>query len=251
MSRLATTVVPLLGEPTRRRMGRSDSAVSLAQASLLLPRQCPVERSHQLFQCRQIQCGTSSTISAADHTQDDAYRILEVAVPTRIAVVASFFSAHRPSFAVPILQDGRGQRAAASGLADSTATRLASITEGEVWTACPGMTWSDRNRGNVRDITREVAIIRTSSGRARRISSPFRPDTTLHARRAPNISVSPDGRRGGVWSASGAGDDPVNCLWVLDAVSGDERLVADPREPLSDAVEGSCLDAERARRERA
>ena len=152
---------------------------------MLLPRQCPVERSHQLFQCRQIQCGTSSTISAADHTQDDAYRILEVAVPTRIAVVASFFSAHRPSFVVPILQDGRGQRAAASGLADSTATCLASITEGEIWTACPGITWSDRNRGNVRDITREVAIIRTSSGRARRISSPFRPDTTLHARRAP------------------------------------------------------------------
>ena len=50
---------------------------------------------------------------------------------------------------------------------------------------------------------------------------------------------------------SHAGDDPVNCLWVLDAVSGDERLVADPREPLSDAVEEKLPDAERARRERA
>ena len=38
---------------------------------------------------------------------------------------------------------------------------------------------------------------------------------------------------------------------MLDAVSGDERLVADPREPLSDAVEEKLPDAERARRERA
>ena len=54
-----------------------------------------------------------------------------------------------------------------------------------------------------------------------------------------------------VFVRSRAGDDPVNCLWVLDAVSGDERLVADPREPLSDAVEEKLPDAERARRERA
>ena len=42
-----------------------------------------------------------------------------------------------------------------------------------------------------------------------------------------NIVVSPDGQRV-VFVRSRAGDDPVNCLWVLDAATGEERLVADP-----------------------
>ena len=42
-----------------------------------------------------------------------------------------------------------------------------------------------------------------------------------------NIVVSPDGQRV-VFVRSRAGDDPVNCLWVLDVATGEERLVADP-----------------------
>ena len=37
-----------------------------------------------------------------------------------------------------------------------------------------------------------------------------------------NVTVSPDGRRV-VFARSRAGDDPVNCLWVLDVDTGDER----------------------------
>ena len=42
-----------------------------------------------------------------------------------------------------------------------------------------------------------------------------------------NLAVSPDGRRV-VFLRSRAGDDPVNCLWTFDVLSGEERLVADP-----------------------
>ena len=42
-----------------------------------------------------------------------------------------------------------------------------------------------------------------------------------------NLVVSPDGQRS-CSCAAAAGDDPVNCLWVLDLATGDERLVADP-----------------------
>src|SRR4051794_128634 len=64
-----------------------------------------------------------------------------------------------------------------------------------------------------------------------------------------NVTVSPDGRRV-VFCRSAAGDDPVNCLWVLDVDSGDERLVADPRLLLGDADESDLPPEERARRER-
>jgi len=53
-----------------------------------------------------------------------------------------------------------------------------------------------------------------------------------------------------VFSRSTAGDDPVNCLWVLDLDSGLERLVADPVALLSGADQ-NLTDAEKARRERA
>ena len=39
--------------------------------------------------------------------------------------------------------------------------------------------------------------------------------------------VSPDGRRI-VFLRSRGPIDPVNCLWVVDAATGEERLVADP-----------------------
>jgi len=42
-----------------------------------------------------------------------------------------------------------------------------------------------------------------------------------------NLVVSPDGKRV-VFIRSRSGDDPVNCLYVLDVDSGDERLIADP-----------------------
>jgi dipeptidyl-peptidase-4 len=63
------------------------------------------------------------------------------------------------------------------------------------------------------------------------------------------ITVSPDGARV-VFVRSRGGEDPVNCLWLLDAATGEERLVADPR--LLDAGDADDLPpAERARRERA
>lgn len=67
-----------------------------------------------------------------------------------------------------------------------------------------------------------------------------------------DITVARDGTRV-VFARSRAGDDPVNCLWVLDVATGDERLVADPLQ-LLDLVTGADdahLPAEeRARRER-
>ncbi len=64
-----------------------------------------------------------------------------------------------------------------------------------------------------------------------------------------NISVVGDGARV-VFLRSRAGDDPVNCLWVLDVDSGVERLVFDPRS-LGEARDEALTPAERARRERA
>lgn len=69
-----------------------------------------------------------------------------------------------------------------------------------------------------------------------------------------NVVVSPDGRRV-VFARARAGDDPVNCLWTLDATSGQERLVADPVALLASTDEAAFDDdlpaEERARRERA
>ncbi len=64
-----------------------------------------------------------------------------------------------------------------------------------------------------------------------------------------SVSVSPDGRRV-VFLRSTHGSDPVNSLWVLDAATGEERLVADPRELLSDDAGDDLPPEERARRER-
>ena len=65
-----------------------------------------------------------------------------------------------------------------------------------------------------------------------------------------NVVVSPDGRRV-VFARSRGGSDPVNCLWVMDLPSGEERLVADPLVLLADADEEDLPAEERARRERA
>jgi len=64
-----------------------------------------------------------------------------------------------------------------------------------------------------------------------------------------NITVSTDGQRV-VFLRSHAGDDPVNCLWVLDIASGEERLVADPLELLGAGDDENLPAEERARRER-
>ncbi len=64
------------------------------------------------------------------------------------------------------------------------------------------------------------------------------------------ITVSPDGRRV-VFLRSRHGSDPVNCLWVLDVASGEERLVADPLVLLGDGDDTDLPPEERARRERA
>ncbi len=62
------------------------------------------------------------------------------------------------------------------------------------------------------------------------------------------VSVADDGSRV-LFLRSAAGDDPVNSLWLIDPVTGEERLVADPAELLSDG--GHDSDREQARRERA
>ncbi len=64
-----------------------------------------------------------------------------------------------------------------------------------------------------------------------------------------SITVSPDGERI-VFLRTKAGDDPIACLWVQDAASGEERCVFDPRS-LSMDDDDALTDAERARRERA
>jgi dipeptidyl-peptidase 4 len=64
------------------------------------------------------------------------------------------------------------------------------------------------------------------------------------------VSVSADGRRV-IFLRSQGGDDPVTCLWVADAETGEERLVADPRVLLHDEAEVADLPPEeRVRRER-
>jgi dipeptidyl-peptidase-4 len=65
-----------------------------------------------------------------------------------------------------------------------------------------------------------------------------------------NITVSPDGRRV-VFARSRGGNDPVNCLWVLDVDGGEERLVADPHALLGTDSETNLPEEERRRRERA
>jgi dipeptidyl-peptidase-4 len=66
--------------------------------------------------------------------------------------------------------------------------------------------------------------------------------------RPRTFTVAPDGSRV-VFLRSGAGDDPVTALWVLDVATGEERRVVDPRQLGGD--DGDLPAAERARRERA
>jgi dipeptidyl-peptidase 4 len=65
-----------------------------------------------------------------------------------------------------------------------------------------------------------------------------------------NLTVSADGRRV-TFARSRAGDDPVNCLWVLDVATGEERLVADPLAMLGATDDENLPSEERLRRERA
>ncbi len=66
-----------------------------------------------------------------------------------------------------------------------------------------------------------------------------------------NVAVSADGQRV-VFLRSRAGDDPVNCLWVIDLPDGAERVVADPLIVLADDSVGheTLSPEERAQRER-
>jgi dipeptidyl-peptidase-4 len=63
------------------------------------------------------------------------------------------------------------------------------------------------------------------------------------------ITVSPDGARV-VFLRSHHGDDPANCVWVLDVATGEERLVADPAMLLGNDDSNDLPPEERARRER-
>jgi dipeptidyl-peptidase-4 len=62
-----------------------------------------------------------------------------------------------------------------------------------------------------------------------------------------SFQISPDGRRVAFLRSRGGGD-PVTCLWVLDAATGREHLVADPAA-LGDSAVGITRQ-EKARRER-
>ncbi|MCB0966326.1 MAG: S9 family peptidase [Ilumatobacter sp.] len=66
-----------------------------------------------------------------------------------------------------------------------------------------------------------------------------------------DLNVTPDGKRV-VFARSRGGADPVNCLWVVDVESGEERLVADPVVLMADvaADDADLPPEERARRER-
>jgi dipeptidyl-peptidase-4 len=67
-----------------------------------------------------------------------------------------------------------------------------------------------------------------------------------------NITVSADGKRV-VFLRSAGGSDPVTALWVLDVDTGEERIVADPRQllPTDDGADSAELtEVERAQRER-
>jgi dipeptidyl-peptidase-4 len=66
--------------------------------------------------------------------------------------------------------------------------------------------------------------------------------------RPRTFTVSPDGSRV-VFVRSQSGDDPVGRLWVLDPVTGSERLVADPLDLLGTGPE-ELTPEERAQRER-
>jgi dipeptidyl-peptidase 4 len=64
-----------------------------------------------------------------------------------------------------------------------------------------------------------------------------------------DVVVSPDGQRI-VFLRSRGPTDPVNCLWVVDAESGEERLIADPEVLLRGRDQGGLPPEELARRER-
>ena len=66
-----------------------------------------------------------------------------------------------------------------------------------------------------------------------------------------NVTVSRDGSRV-IFLRSRGGSDPVNCLWVLDASAGTERLIADPKALLSADLgsDENLPPEEKARRER-
>jgi dipeptidyl-peptidase 4 len=65
-----------------------------------------------------------------------------------------------------------------------------------------------------------------------------------------DVVVSPDGQRI-IFLRSRGPTDPANCLWSVDAASGEERLIADPEVLLRGRDEGDLPPEERARRERA
>jgi dipeptidyl-peptidase 4 len=64
-----------------------------------------------------------------------------------------------------------------------------------------------------------------------------------------NLVVSPDGQRI-VFIRSRAGDDPNNCLYLLDVATGAERMIADPADLLMEVDPDDLPSEERIRRER-
>ena len=64
-----------------------------------------------------------------------------------------------------------------------------------------------------------------------------------------NLVVSPDGQRI-VFIRSRAGDDPINCLSLLDLTTGEERMIADPVDLLMEVDPDDVPAEERIRRER-
>ena len=72
------------------------------------------------------------------------------------------------------------------------------------------------------------------------LPAPARPDAAVHARRAAQRRRDRRRRRASCSCAAAHGHDPVNCLWVVDAATGEERLVADPAALLADDARPTC-----------
>ena len=78
-----------------------------------------------------------------------------------------------------------------------------------------------------------------SSADYRHVPSAVRPHPAIHRSASRATSSCHQTASASCSSAAASGDDPVNCLYVLDVATGDERLIADP---------STLLDAGRSRR---
>ena len=124
------------------------------------------------------------------------------------------------------------------------------IADGEVVEEAPGDDTIEPTNAR-HDVIEEAEVV-TAATAATEAPLSF---PRLHARtqrftlgEPRNVEVAVTGERI-LFLRSRDGQDPVNCLWVVDAATGDERLLADPAELIVEHV-AALPAAELARRER-